>query len=70
MKNIIFPISIMSLFIFSYLSGMVIMANKKISISDLTKNYIVYKGNGKLFLIFYVLAFISVIVACLSNNLI
>ena len=69
MKNIILPFSIMGVFIFAYLSGMIIMANKKISIADLVKSYTIYKGNGKLFLIFYVLGFVSAIIACLSNNL-
>jgi len=66
MKTILFTIGTMSLFIFSYLSGMVMMADKKVYLSDLSKTYAIFKGNGKLFVIFYGISLISVVIVCYS----
>jgi len=67
MKTILFTIGTMSLFIFSYLSGMVMMADKKVYLSDLSKTYVLFKGNGKLFVIFYTISLISTILVCYST---
>ena len=67
MKTILFTISTMSLFIFSYLSGMVMMADKKVCLSDLSKTYVIFKGNGKLFVIFYTISLVSTVLICYST---
>ena len=66
MKTILFSIGTLSLFIFSYLAGMVMMADKKIYLSDLLKTYVVFKGNGKLFVIFYGISLMSTVLVCYS----
>jgi len=66
MKTTLFSIGTLSLFIFSYLAGMVMMADKKIYLSDLLKTYVVFKGNGKLFVIFYGISLMSTVLVCYS----
>jgi len=66
MKTTLFSIGTLSLFIFSYLAGMVMMADKKIYLSDLSKTYVVFKGNGKLFVIFYGISLMSTVLVCYS----
>ena len=66
MKTILFSIGVMSLFIFSYLAGMVMMADKKVCLSDLSKTYVIFKGNGKLFIIFYGISLMSTVLVCYS----
>ena len=59
MKLILFTLSIASLFIMSYLSGMVMMTDRKITFMELYKN-IPAKGNEKLFGILYGLTWVSI----------
>jgi len=67
MKTILFSIGTMSLFIFSYLAGMVMMADKKVYLSDLSKTYVIFKGNGRLFVIFYGISLVSTVLICYST---
>jgi len=66
MKTILFSIGTLSLFIFSYLAGMVMMADKKVNLSDLSKTYVVFKGNGRLFVILYGISLMSTVLVCYS----
>jgi len=66
MKTILFSIGTLSLFIFSYLAGMVMMADKKVNLSDLPKTYVVFKGNGRLFVILYGISLVSTVLVCYS----
>jgi len=66
MKTILFSIGTMALFIFSYLAGMVMMADKRVYLSDLSKTYVIFKGNGRLFVIFYGVSLVSIVLVCYS----
>jgi len=42
------------------------MADKKVNLSDLSKTYVVFKGNGRLFVILYGISLMSTVLVCYS----